>query len=82
MSEAAQIPLPGPASVPDEELTIRETEILLLIADGLSSKAIAARLGISFKTVACHRYRILQKTGHTSTVGAVRWAIRRGLVQP
>jgi len=82
MSEAARIPLADQPSSPDDQLTVRETEVLLLIAEGLSSKLIAARLGISFKTVACHRYRILQKTGHSSTVGAVRWAIRRGLVQP
>jgi len=63
-------------------LTARETEVLRLMADGLSTKAIAAQLTISFKTAACHRYRILQKLGVESTVSAVRWAIRAGIVLP
>jgi len=50
------------------------------MADGLSTREIAARLTISFKTAACHRYRILQKLGVESTVSAVRWAIRTGIV--
>lgn len=52
------------------------------MADGLSTRTIADRLAISFKTAACHRYRILQKLGVESTVTAVRWAIRNGFVQP
>jgi DNA-binding NarL/FixJ family response regulator len=63
-------------------LTVRELEVLRLLADGLSTKQIAARLNVSFKTAACHRYRILQKLCVDSTVSAVRWAIRSGLVEP
>jgi len=63
-------------------LTARETEVLRLLADGLTTKAVAARLGISFKTAACHRSRILQKLAVESTVSAVRWAIRQGIVEP
>ncbi len=63
-------------------LTKREVEVLHLMADGLTTKAIGARLGVTFKTAACHRGRILQKLGVDSTVTAVRWAIREGLVQP
>lgn len=62
--------------------TKREMEVLCLLADGLHTKAVANQLGISFKTAACHRYRILQKLGVESTVSAVRWAIRNGFVQP
>ena len=61
-------------------LTARETEVLRLLADGMTTKAVAARLGVSFKTAACHRSRILQKLGVDSTVTAVRWAIRQGIV--
>jgi DNA-binding NarL/FixJ family response regulator len=61
-------------------LTARELEVLRLMADGLSTREIAAQLTISFKTAACHRYRILQKLGVESTVSAVRWAIRTGIV--
>jgi DNA-binding NarL/FixJ family response regulator len=50
------------------------------LADGLTTKAIAARLGVTFKTAACHRFRILQKLDVESTVSAVRWAIRQGIV--
>jgi DNA-binding NarL/FixJ family response regulator len=63
-------------------LTKRETEVLGLMAEGLTTKAIAAQLSVTFKTAACHRGRILQKLGVESTVSAVRWAIRQGLVQP
>jgi DNA-binding NarL/FixJ family response regulator len=63
-------------------LTARELEVLRLMADGLSTRVIAAKLAISFKTAACHRYRILQKLGVDSTVSAVRWAIRNGIVEP
>jgi DNA-binding NarL/FixJ family response regulator len=63
-------------------LTKRETEVLLLMAEGLTTKAIGVRLGVTFKTAACHRGRILQKLGVESTVSAVRWAIREGLVKP
>ncbi|MBV8906786.1 MAG: response regulator transcription factor [Acidobacteriia bacterium] len=56
--------------------------MLHLMAEGITTKAIADRLGVTFKTAACHRGRILQKLGVDSTVSAVRWAIRQGIVQP
>lgn len=61
--------------------TAREVEVLHLLAEGLTTKEIASRLQIAFKTAACHRYRILQKLGVESTVSAVRWAIREGMIQ-
>lgn len=63
-------------------LTKREAEVLCLMADGLTTKDIATRLGITFKTAACHRSRVLQKLGVDSTVTVVRWAIREGLIKP
>jgi DNA-binding NarL/FixJ family response regulator len=63
-------------------LTKRELEVLNLMADGLTTKVIASKLGITFKTAACHRGRILQKLSVDSTVSAVRWAIRSGIVEP
>jgi DNA-binding NarL/FixJ family response regulator len=66
----------------EDALTAREIEVLRLMADGLTTKDIAARLQISFKTAACHRYHIMQKLYVTSTVTAVRCAIRQGIVQP
>ncbi|MBZ5583931.1 MAG: LuxR C-terminal-related transcriptional regulator [Acidobacteriia bacterium] len=61
-------------------LTNREVQVLLLLADGLSSREVAAKLAISFKTATSHRNNILIKLGVHDTVLAVRWAIRNGLV--
>lgn len=65
-----------------ESLTDRELQVLRLLADGLTTKAVSKTLGIAFKTAACHRYRILTKLGVTETVTAVRWAIRERLIEP
>ena len=63
-----------------EMLTNREVQVLLLLADGLSSREVAAKLAISFKTATSHRNNILIRLGVHDTVLAVRWAIRNGLV--
>ena len=63
-------------------LTPREIEVLKLMADGLSTKEIAAELRVTFKTAATHRNHIIDKVGEKSTVLAVRWAIRAGIVHP
>jgi len=63
-------------------LTRRESEVLYLMADGLTTKAIGVKLGVTFKTAACHRGRILNKLGVDSSVLAVRWAIRQGFIKP
>jgi len=74
---------------PDEEsvrlvfaLTERERQVLVLIAEGKSTKEAAARLGISYKTADSHRSRILEKLGVHETASMVRYAIRAGLIQP
>lgn len=59
-------------------LSPRETEILALVADGLTSKAIAARLGISESTVNWHLANALKKLGVASRAAAVATAIREG----
>jgi DNA-binding NarL/FixJ family response regulator len=65
-----------------DALTPREVGVLRLIAEGLSTKDIAAKLQIRFKTAVCHRSRILQKLNMHETVSVVRLAIRAGLIQP
>jgi DNA-binding NarL/FixJ family response regulator len=65
-----------------DPLTPREQEILKLIAEAHASKAIAAMLGISVKTVERHRANILEKLGMRDRVELTRYAIRRGLVEP
>jgi len=63
-----------------EPLTPRETEVLALVAEGLSNKAIADELGISDQTVKFHIASIAGKLGATSRTDAVRLAVRRGLL--
>jgi DNA-binding CsgD family transcriptional regulator len=70
------------ASGPDDVLTPREAEIVKLIAEGHSSKQIAAILTISIKTVDRHRANILDKLGMRDRVQLTRYAIRRGLIEP
>ena len=67
---------------PVEHLTPREIEVLRLIALGDSSKEVARKLGISFKTAHSHRQRIMGKLGVHESTALVRYAIRIGLIQP
>jgi DNA-binding NarL/FixJ family response regulator len=63
-------------------LTDREREVLQLIAEGLSSKEIAAMLGVSLKTIDSHRSNLMEKLEIHKVSGLVRFAIRTGLVEP
>ena len=63
-----------------ESLTPREIEVLELVAEGLSNKAVAARLGISDQTVKFHLTSITGKLGAMNRTAAVRRAVRRGLI--
>jgi len=65
-----------------EILTPRETEIVKLIAEARTTREIAAELVLSEKTVERHRTNILSKRGMRDRVELVRYAIRRGLVEP
>jgi DNA-binding NarL/FixJ family response regulator len=61
-------------------LGAREQQVLCLVAEGLSSQTIAARLGIATGTVDVHRRNILRKLGLHSAVDLTRYAISIGLV--
>ena len=63
-----------------ESLTPREIEVLELVAEGLSNKAVGARLGISDQTVKFHLTSISGKLGAINRTDAVRRAVRRGLI--
>ena len=63
-----------------EALTDREMQVLELLADGLSNKAIGGRLGISDQTVKFHVASIAGKLGARNRTEAVRLAARRGLL--
>jgi DNA-binding NarL/FixJ family response regulator len=65
-----------------QPLSARETEILLLICDGLIVKQIGAALNISPKTVEFHKHELFDKLGLRSTAELVRYAVRRGLIEP
>jgi DNA-binding NarL/FixJ family response regulator len=67
--------------LPGSVLTARESEIVKLIAEGRSSKEIAALLVISVKTVERHRANILQKLEMRDRTELTRYAIRTGLVE-
>ncbi len=67
---------------PRDPLTLREVQVVKLIAESWTGDEIAAELGISPKTVERHRTNILAKLGMRDRVELTRYAIRRGLVEP
>ena len=74
-------PVTEEEDAPVEALTARELEVLAHLADGLSNKAIAVRLGISDETVKFHLTAIFGKLGASNRTDAVRQALRRGIVE-
>ena len=62
-------------------LTPREREVLQLVAEGHSTKEIAARLHVSLKTVDTHRQQIMNKLGVRSVAELTKHAIREGLTE-
>jgi len=65
----------------DVPLTIRETEIIKMIADGLTNQQIADKIFISHRTVEKHRLNINAKLEVTNTAGLIREAIKRGIIE-
>lgn len=63
-------------------LTEREKEILTLVADGATNQEIARKLFISIKTVQTHRAHIMEKLDLHDRTKLVRYAIRKGLIEP
>jgi DNA-binding NarL/FixJ family response regulator len=62
-------------------LTARETAVWKLIASGLSTKEVAGRLGISFKTARMHRLHLMQKLDIHDVATLTRVALRLGIVE-
>jgi len=69
-------------STGEEELTPREEEIVKLVAEAHTSREIAEILHLSEKTVENHRANAMRKLGMRDRVELVRYAIRRGLIDP
>ena len=65
---------------PYERLTLREKEVLQLIAQGKSNKEIAVLLNISVNTVAVHRAHVMETLGLHRTAEIVLYAVKRGLI--
>jgi DNA-binding NarL/FixJ family response regulator len=63
-----------------DALTEREDQVLQLIAEGRTTKEIAATLEMSVKTATTHRQRIMRKLDIHSTAELVRYAAQRGLI--
>ena len=68
-------------TAPKVVLSTRERQVLQLIAQGMSTKALAHEIDISVRTAESHRANIMQKLGIRETAGLVRYAIRTGLVK-
>jgi DNA-binding NarL/FixJ family response regulator len=64
------------------ELTNRERDVVVLLANGRTTKGIAAMLYMSPKTVEIHHTNIMHKLALRSKADLVRYAIRNGLVEP
>ncbi len=67
---------------PAEDLTPRELEVVKLIGEAHTNRQIADVLKLSEKTIESHRGNVLAKLGMRDRVELVRYAIRRGLVEP
>lgn len=71
-----------PGSTPNRErLTARERQVVKLVAEGNTNKAIAVLLGISIKTVQTHRLSAMEKVGAKSSADLTMYAARNDLVQ-
>jgi len=69
------------SSGPAEPLTLREREVLKLIAEAYTNKAIGETLHLAEKTVESHRANLMRKLEMRDRVELVRYAIRRGLIE-
>ena len=65
-----------------DPLTARERIVLQLIAEGRTTKEIAATLNLTVKTAESYRARLMEKLDIHDTAGLVRYAIRRGVITP
>lgn len=79
LSESEQ---PAPPPEPPDGLTARETEVLVLIAEGMTNQEIARAMQVSTATVKTHINNLFAKTGLKDRAQAVRYAYGQGLAKP
>lgn len=72
----------GRREIGNDPLTDREREVLQLVAEGSTTREVAETLGVSVKTAESHRSRMMRKLDIHHVAGLVRYAIRRGMLQP
>ena len=77
--DPAQLPASATLSSPLERLTLRERDVLKLLAEGLSMKQVGAELGIAARTVAFHKYRMMETLGLHSSAELVGFAVENRL---
>jgi DNA-binding NarL/FixJ family response regulator len=65
-----------------EKLTARQTEVLQLLAEGRVMKEVAETLGVSPRTVAFHKYTMMEHLAVKTTAELIQYAVKRGLVRP
>ena len=70
----------GGKKQPFDQLTSREREVLVLIAEGQSNKEIANKLGIGVRTIETHRERIMRRLDIHSVAGLTKFAIANGMI--
>ncbi len=63
-------------------LTVRQREIVELVAKGLTAKEIASVLGLSVRTVEFHKYRAMETVGVSTSAELIRYALEHGLAKP
>jgi DNA-binding NarL/FixJ family response regulator len=80
-TRAAEVSPPAaPAAGEQSALTPRQREVVALLADGLSMKEAAAKLGVTPRTIAFHKYRVMNDQGLGSNAELIQFAIKRGIV--
>jgi len=82
LQQVVHKPVDPPQNSTLEQLTIRQREILQLVAEGQNTKQIAAILKISSKTVEYHRLKLMDGLNIHDVPGLVRFALRVGLIPP
>lgn len=75
-----QFQSPGVPDLAPSRLTLREREVVQLLAEGRSNKEVASALGISVKTAETHRANVMQKLSFHSLPDLVRYAVRNKII--